>query len=214
MKISIAKLLNIIDISNSGFKHPLEDFFKKRQNNNLHFLIFIILSARTKDETTVVVCQRLFSKINTIDDILKTSQKEIQKLVYPVGFYKTKAKHLKLLAIILKNKFNSKIPDNIENLLTLPGVGRKTANLFVDLAFSKPGICVDTHVHRILNRIGYLNTNTTFETEMYLRNNLDKKYWGKINSSLVVYGQNICKPINPKCLICKINRYCSYYSTR
>ncbi len=211
MRIDITRFLDIINESILGFKHQQKDFFKKRKKNNLHFLIFIILSSRTKDELTVKVCEKFFDKINTIEDLQKISQIEIQKLIYPVGFYKTKAKHLKLLGDVLKKDFNNKIPNDFETLLELPGVGRKTANLFLNIALKKPGICVDTHVHRILNRIGYLSTKTPLQTEMYLRKNLDTKYWNKINELLVVYGQNICKPINPKCSLCKIKKFCTYY---
>lgn len=214
MKINIINILNTIEKSIVNFRHPLKNFFDNRKKNDLHFLIAILLSARTKDETVVKSCTKLFKKVKKIEDLIRIGQKDIEQLIYPVGFYKTKARHLKLLALVLKDGFNNKIPDNIEDLLKLPGVGRKTANLFINLAFLKPGICVDTHVHRILNRIGYLNTKNPFETEMFLRKNLNKKYWGKINSLLVVYGQNICKPISPKCEMCKIKKYCSYYQIR
>ena len=139
----------------------------------------------------------------------KFTQKEIEKLIYPVGFYKTKAKHLKQLPIILKQEFNNKIPETIEELIKLPGVGRKTANLVVTIAFNKPGICVDTHVHKIMNRIGYIETKTPYETEMRLRDKLPKKYWKTINSILVAFGQNLCTPISPHCSNCPINKYCN-----
>ena len=179
--------------------------------NNFQILISIILSSRTKDKTTLESSLRLFEKVSNCKDLQKLTNLQIQKLIYPVGFYKTKAKNLKKLCFVLNKDFNSKIPETIDELIKLPGIGRKTANLYISTVLKKPAICVDTHVHRILNRIGYLNTRTPYETEMFLRKNLDKLYWKKINFVLVLFGQNICRPIGPKCNICKIKNYCLHY---
>ena len=164
--------------------------------------------ARTKDEVTSNAAKKLFVKVNKIKDLEKISRKELEKLIYPVGFYKTKAKNLKLLPKILKKEFNSIIPETIEELIKLPGVGRKTANLVVTIAFDKHAICVDTHVHRIMNRLGYIRTKTPHETEIILRKKLPRKYWKTINSILVAFGQNTCKPISPFCSKCPIYKEC------
>lgn len=204
------KILKILEKFVAQYNLPFADYIKKETNDPFKILISVILSSRTKDETTAKVCINLFKHIDNIEDLKNISIKKLEKLLYPVGFYKTKAKHLKLLSKILEKEYKGNIPDNIDELLKLPGVGRKTANLVVNIAFDKYGICVDTHVHRILNRLGYLKTKTPLETEMYLRKHLDKKYWRKINYILVLFGQNLCKPINPKCDICPIVKYCGF----
>ncbi len=188
--------------------------FNKINNINLPFKILIstLLSARTKDETTELVSKKLYKKIKNIDDLINIDEEELKELIYPVGFYKTKAKHLKKLAEMIKNEFNGNIPNNIDDLIKLPGVGRKTANLVINLAFDDYGICVDTHVHRICNRWEFVNTQTPEQTEMELRKILPKKYWKTINNLLVVYGRETCSPI-PKCNKCivEIKEKCTYY---
>jgi len=171
-------------------------------------LIATILSARTLDKTTAVVCRRLFLKVKGFEDLEKISQKELEKLLYPVGFYKTKAKHLKELPKVVKEKFNGKVPEEIDDLLELPGVGRKTANLVVSIAFGKPGICVDTHVFRITNLLGIVKTKNPLETEMELREILPKSLWNKTNYLFVTLGQNICFSRKPNCLMCPVANYC------
>ncbi|CAB3289221.1 Endonuclease III [Methanocaldococcus lauensis] len=175
-------------------------------------LISTIISARTKDEVTEEVSKRLFNVVKDVDDLLKIDEEELAKLIYPAGFYKNKAKNLKKLAIILKENYNGKVPDSLEDLLKLPGVGRKTANLVITLAFDKDGICVDTHVHRICNRWEIVDTETPEETEFELRKKLPKKYWKIINNLLVVFGREICSP-KPKCDKCfeEIRLKCPYY---
>lgn len=187
---------------------PIVDLIKVQTNDPFKVLIATILSARTKDETTAVVCKKLFKKINSFNDLKKIDQDKLVKLLYPVGFYKTKAKHLKELPIKINELFDGQIPETVEELVKLPGVGRKTANLVVVIAFDKPGICVDTHVHRIMNRFGYVRTKTPLETEMTLRKKLPTKYWLGINSMLVAFGQNLCRPISPKCDICPVYQHC------
>jgi endonuclease-3 len=178
------------------------------KKNPFKLLISTILSSRTRDNITEQVIKKLFSKISTPQDLLKLSEEEIQKLIYPIGFYRVKAKNLKKMVRMLISEYNSKIPQTIEELIKLPGVGRKTANLVVTLGFDKNGICVDTHVHRIVNRWGYISTKTPFETEFMLRKKLNKIYWKKFNPLLVIFGQNICKPISPKCEFCNLNKIC------
>ena len=151
---------------------------------------------------------RLFLIIHKPSDFDEYSVEEIEEMIYPIGFFRNKAKQLKELPEVLKNKFNNKIPDEIDELIQLPGVGRKTANLVRAIAFKKPAICVDTHVHRISNRFGYVKTKSPLETEMALREKLPKKYWINYNSYLVAFGQNHCTPRNPKCDSCPIFDEC------
>ena len=171
-------------------------------------LISCLLSLRTQDKTTGEASARLFRLAKTPQKMVKLLIPAIEKAIYPVGFYKTKAKNIKKICRILISEYNGRVPDNIEELLKLPGVGRKTANLVVTLGYNKPGICVDTHVHRITNRWGYVQTKTPEKTEAALRDKLPQRYWIIINDLLVTYGQNICKPISPFCSRCKIQRYC------
>ncbi len=187
---------------------PVVDLVKAQTNDPFKILTATILSARTKDDTTSAACKKLFAVISTPDDLKKLSVKEIEKLIFPVGFYHNKAKYLSELPHALDRLYNGKIPDTIDELCKLPGVGRKTANLVLTMAFNKPAMCVDIHVHRISNRFGLLSTKTPLETEMELRKILPKKYWMTWNSYLVSYGQTICSPVNPKCDKCKIKKYC------
>ena len=206
----IKQIYKILKKETKNYKVPVVDLIEIQTKDPFKVLLATILSARTKDETTIKACTKLFKKVQKPEDLEKLTEKEIQKLIYPVGFYKTKAKHLKKLPEILKREFNNQIPDNIDDLLKLPGVGRKTANLVVAVAFQKPAICVDTHVHRIMNRIGYVKTKTPLETEMELRKKLPEEYWTTINSRLVAFGQHLCTPIKPKCHKCPIKNYCHF----
>ena len=171
-------------------------------------LISCILSLRTQDKTTHEASERLFRLAKTPQKVAKLSTAAIQEAIYPVGFYKTKAEHIKKICGILLSENKGTVPDDLEALLKLPGVGRKTANLVVTLGYGKPGICVDTHVHRITNRWGYVQTKTPDQTEMALRKKLPAEYWIIINDLLVSYGQNLCKPISPFCSACKIRPLC------
>jgi len=187
---------------------PVVDLIEIQTEDPFKVLIATILSARTKDEVTAQVCKRLFAVVKNLNDFNKLSNKELEDLIYPVGFYKTKAKHLKELPKVIKDEFNEIIPKTIDELIKLPGVGRKTANLVVSVAFKKQGLCVDTHVHKIMNRLGYVKTKTPFETEMELRNKLPKKYWMQTNRLFVAFGQNLCRPVSPFCSKCPIRKYC------
>jgi len=188
---------------------PIVDLIQAQTHNSFKILVGTILSARTKDQITAMAVKRLFAIVSNFNDLEKLSVAQIEKLIYPVGFYKNKAKFLKKLPSVVKEKFNGKIPHEIDELIQLPGVGRKTANLVRAVAFHKPAICVDVHVHRISNRLGYVETKTPFETEMILREKLPQKYWINWNKFLVSFGQNTCTPRNPKCSICLINAYCN-----
>lgn len=208
-QVNIDKIHSVLKTEVKKFKTPVVDLIELQTHDPFKVLLSTILSARTQDRTTIKASKKLFARVKKIDDLNKLTEKEIQNLIYPVGFYKTKAKHLKKLPEILKEKFSNNIPDTVEELTQLPGVGRKTANLVVAIGFRKPAICVDTHVHRIMNRLGYVKTRNPFQTEMAIRKKLPKKYWITINSYLVAYGQNICTPISPKCSICTISKYCN-----
>jgi endonuclease III len=171
-------------------------------------LISAMLSARTKDETTIVVTKRLFKVAGTAEKMSALSVDRIKKLIYPVGFYITKAPRVKAIAEKLIKEYDSIVPDSVEELLKFPGVGRKTANLVVGEAFKKPAICVDTHVHRISNRFGIITTKTPHKTELALAEILPKKHWILYNTYLVSHGQMICNPISPWCSKCQIRKFC------
>jgi len=206
--LNIDKVYKALKKEFEKFQTPIVDTIEAQTKDPFKILVTTILSARTKDETTSKVVKTLFSVIEKPEDFEKYTFEEIEELIYPVGFFRNKAIHLKRLPKILKEKFNNIIPDEIEDLIKLPGVGRKTANLVRTIAFKKPAICVDVHVHRITNRLGYVQTKTPFETEMALRNKLPKKYWLMFNSYLVAFGQNHCTPRNPKCSSCVIYDEC------
>ncbi|TXJ20613.1 endonuclease III [Brachyspira aalborgi] len=177
-------------------------------------LISTMLSLRTKDSTTRDASMRLFEKAGNPKDMLKLSEEEIAKLIYPVGFYRVKAKNILEVSQTIIDDYNGKVPDEIDELLKLRGVGRKVANLVITEAFDKYGICVDTHVHRISNRFGYVSTKKPEQTEFALRKKLPKKYWRVYNDTLVIYGQNLCKPINPLCNQCSVSKYCDYFKNK
>lgn len=187
---------------------PVIELMRVQQRDPFRILVATILSARTKDETTADACRRLFADVQSVGDLRRKTLKQLEKLIFPVGFYHTKAKHLKAMPDVVDREFGGRIPDTIEDLCRLPGVGRKTANLVVSRAFDKPGICVDIHVHRISNRLGLLETMTPLETEMTLREILPLRYWKGWNAYLVSYGQTVCTPRNPHCDACAIRKYC------
>ena len=171
-------------------------------------LISCILSLRTNDKITIGATKRMLSLAKTPQEMAIIKEEDLKCAIYPVGFYKNKASQIIELSKKLADDYDSKVPDKIEELIKFRGVGRKTANLVLTKGFNKPGICVDVHVHRICNRLGYVNTKTPDETEMELRRILPKKYWIDFNTLLVTYGQNICKPVNPKCDECIISDFC------
>jgi len=171
-------------------------------------LVSTIISLRTKDEVTITSSRRLLQKAGTPELLCAMKEAAIEKLIYPAGFYRNKAASLKKIAGILIEKHGGKVPSSMEELLLLPGVGRKTANLVLNEAFDIDAICVDIHVHRISNRYGWLAAKTPEETEMILRQILPRKYWKRINYLLVLYGQKLCRPVSPFCSICVICKYC------
>ncbi|MFQ5961321.1 MAG: endonuclease III domain-containing protein [Candidatus Methylomirabilales bacterium] len=172
-------------------------------------LISCLLSLRTKDQVTAVASTRLFRRADTPERMLRLREGTIARLIYPVGFYRTKAKVIRGVCRTLIDRYGGRVPDSLDELLTLKGVGRKTANLVVSIGYGKPGICVDTHVHRISNRWGYVKTRTPEETEQALRRTLPRRHWMVFNDLLVGFGQNVCKPISPLCSRCPVERYCA-----
>jgi len=189
-------------------KAPIIDLVAIQTRDPFRVLIGTILSARTKDACTAAACGRLFQKVTTPADLRRITTGELERLIYPVGFYRDKARHLKELPDVLDEKFGGVLPDTVEALCELPGVGRKTANLVVALGFGKPAICVDVHVHRITNRLGLVTTKTPYETEMALRALLPVRYWKTWNSYLVSFGQTRCAPRYPRCDGCPLAAFC------
>jgi endonuclease-3 len=187
---------------------PIVTEMSRRRRDPYRILISTLLSLRTKDETTRKAAKRLLAKAPTAEKLLRLREETIRTLIYPVGFYKTKAVVLKDVCRAIVSQHGGKVPDDLDTLLELKGVGRKTANLVITLGYGKPGICVDTHVHRISNRLGYVRTKNPEETEFALRKKLPPRYWIPINDYLVAYGQNICKPVSPFCSRCRLASYC------
>ncbi len=187
------------------------EFVKFMENIRNPYIVLIccILSLRTNDKTTYPCSQRMLKLGKTPEEISKLDVETLARAIYPVGFYQNKAQQIIDLSRELVEKYNSKVPSSIEELIKFRGVGRKTANLVMTKGFNVPAICVDVHVHRISNRLGYVKTKTPDETEFKLREILPEKYWIDFNTLLVTHGQNICKPQNPKCDICSVNRYCA-----
>ena len=177
-------------------------------------LIGTILSARTKDESTTKVVKVLFSKYKNPKQLANAKLKDVEKIIKPIGFYHVKSKRIIEVAKIIDSKYKGKVPEDLDTLVELPGVGRKTANCVLVYAFEKPAIPVDIHVHRISNRLGLVETKNPEETEQELMKKVDKKFWIDINDTFVMYGQNICKPISPMCNVCKIKRSCKFYKSK
>ena len=206
---ALPRILSVLRVQARGWKAPIAGTFAGGPQGPFKVLISTVLSLRTKDATTEKASHRLFEKGQTPEGLLRLSVLEIEKLIYPVGFYHTKAKNVLHICQDLLSRFEGKVPENMEDLLTLQGVGRKTANLVLTVGYNKPGICVDTHVHRISNRLGLVDTKSANETEMVLRKILPPKYWIGYNDTLVSYGQNLCVPVSPFCSRCKIRRDCA-----
>ena len=200
----VVEKLKAADQPKSDFVHLMDSF-----NDPYLVLIACILSLRTNDKTTYPATLRMLELGRTPEDFAKCDVKTLEKAIYPVGFYANKAKQIVELSRTLVEKYNSKVPKSIDEMTKFKGVGRKTANLVMSQGFHEPAICVDVHVHRIFNRLGYVKTKTPEETEFALREKLPVKYWIDINTLLVTHGQNVCKPINPKCDICPIKDYCA-----
>ena len=187
---------------------PVVTLMAETYQSPFRVLISCILSLRTQDATTAKASHRLFAVADSPQAMVELTAKNIEKLIYPVGFYKTKARQILEMCRTIIDHHSGKVPDEIDELLKFKGVGRKTANLVVTLGYNKPGICVDTHVHRISNRWGYIKTATPDKTEIALRAKLPKQYWIEYNNLLVNFGQHLCRPISPMCSNCPVKKYC------
>ena len=184
----------------------------EEQDDPFKILIGTILSARTRDENTTKVIKKLFARFKTPDDIASADIEEIKRLIRSIGFYNIKAERIKQVSQIIVSKFGGQVPDDIDSLLQLPGVGRKTANCVLVYAFNKPAIPVDVHVHRISNRLGLVGTKTVKQTEIELNKIVDRRLWTRVNNTFVMYGQNVCLPVRPICKICDLKEICKYYN--
>lgn len=190
------------------WQEPVVGVVARESRDPFRILIACVLSLRTKDKTTAEASQRLFALAFDPSSMLKLSLSRLEKAIYPVGFYRTKAKQIREICRRLLDTYEGHVPDSIDELLTLKGVGRKTANLVVTVGYGKPGICVDIHVHRISNRWGYVKTTKPEQTEQALRRKLPARYWITFNDLLVPFGQNLCQPVSPFCSRCKLSMYC------
>jgi len=204
----ISKVIHLLEKEVAKWELPIVSSIAEEHRGPFPILISTILSLRTKDEVTAKAAERLLALARTPEEMLKLSEGKIIKAIYPVGFYRTKAKTIIYISKELIERFHSRVPDTIEQLLTLKGVGRKTANLVVALGYNKEGLCVDTHVHRISNRLGYVKTKTPEETEYALRKKLPSKYWLRYNTLMVAFGRHVCVPISPFCSRCLVFAYC------
>ena len=207
MEFDIDLIMAMLAKEVADYKVPVVDLIAVQSRDPYQVLVATILSARTKDETTAGAAARLFARAPDLQKLASLTEEEISRLIYPVGFYRNKAGYLARLPAAV-NSMGGVIPAEVDTLTKLPGVGRKTANLVVSVAFHKPAICVDTHVHRIMNIWGYVQTGTPLETEMALRGKLPERHWLTVNSILVAFGQGTCRPISPHCDRCVIRQYC------
>lgn len=208
MKFNIVPVMAALESAVHDWDTPVVTIIAQRGGDPFKVLISCLLSLRTKDTTTGPAASRLFSLADTPGEMLRLDLETIEQAIYPVGFYRKKAVQIMAICRQLSEKYDGKVPESIEELVKFNGVGRKTANLVVTLGFGKPGICVDTHVHRICNRWGYVASKTADETELKLRELLPQRYWLRINDLLVAFGQNLCRPVSPFCSRCPLAAYC------
>src|SRR5215469_1807128 len=206
----VSRVLSVLRREAPTWNAPIVSFIAVQHRDPFRTLVSCILSLRTQDATTAAASMRLFERAHRPDSILAMSPKTLERLIFPVGFYRTKVRVIRGICRDLIDKFDGRVPDEIDQLLTLKGVGRKTANLVVTEAYGKPGICVDTHVHRISNRWGLVKTKSPDHTETALREVLPRRYWIEINSLLVAFGQTLCQPVSPWCSRCPIRQTCPH----
>jgi endonuclease III len=205
---NIAEIIRLLEQELAKNELPIVTLLAEEHGNPFEILISTLLSLRTKDEVTAEAAKRLFALASTPAGMLRLSEDRIREAIYPVGFYRNKAETILRVCRELIERFGSKVPETIEELLTIKGVGRKTANLVVSLGFNGAAICVDTHVHRISNRLGYVQTKTPEQTEFALRAKLPPEHWRRINTLLVAFGRNTCRPVSPLCSRCPIQSCC------
>lgn len=205
---NIAAILHQLERELEKNELPIVTKLADEHRDPFEILISTLISLRTKDEVTAAATERLFTLASTPGEMVALSEEEIRKAIYPAGFYRNKAKTIRQVCRELIDRFQSRVPESIEELLTFRGVGRKTANLVVTLGFNGVGLCVDTHVHRISNRLGYVETNSPDETEFALRAKLPPEHWSRYNTLLVAFGRNTCRPVSPLCSCCAVAAYC------
>jgi endonuclease III len=204
----MAEIIRLLEKALEGEDLPIVSHLAAERREPFKILISTLLSLRTKDEVTAEATERLFALATTPEEMLALTETEIQKAIFPVGFYRKKAETIRHVCRDLIDRFHGEVPDTLEALLTIKGVGRKTANLVVALGFNGLGLCVDTHVHRISNRLGYVHTKTPEETEYALREKLPQQYWLRYNTLMVAFGRSTCRPISPFCSRCPVAVYC------
>jgi endonuclease-3 len=204
----IEKVMEILVFESKKWNSPVDTLVDLQKNNPFLVLITTIVSLRTKDEVTIKICENLYKNLSKPEDILKLSVDDVSKLIYPCGFYNNKAKQIHSICNSLILNYQSIVPNEINELIKFPGVGRKTANLVLAEGYSLPAMCVDVHVDRISNRFGYVRTKNPDQTEMRLRKKLPKQYWNRYNQLLVALGQSICRPVSPKCSECPLAGLC------
>ena len=214
MKRILQGMVNTMNAVKPPRMTALRELHEAETGGPFSILIGTILSARTKDESTTKVVKILFSKYKNSKELSNAKLKDVENIIKSIGFYHVKAKRIIEVSKIINSKYDGIVPDELEKLVDLPGVGRKTANCVLVYAFDKPAIPVDIHVHRISNRLGLVKTKTPEETEFELMKKIPKKFWLEINDTFVMYGQNICKPVSPMCDVCKIKKDCNYYNTK
>jgi endonuclease-3 len=205
---TLDRIVPVVRAAVRGSEAPSVTKIARRTRSAFKVLVSTVISARTKDEVTGEASRRLYARADTARAVASLPEREIARLIYPAGFYRTKAKAIRELSRRIIGEFAGRVPDTMEGLLSLPGVGRKTANLVLTLAFGAPGICVDTHVHRVVNRLGVIATRNPTETESALRAALASRHWLEINDLLVTFGKTMCAPVSPRCSTCPIRRSC------
>ncbi len=205
---SIDKVLSILNKEVRKWDVPVINLVAASTGDPFKVLISTLLSLRTKDETTAAASRKLFKRASTPEEILKLGEEKLARLIYPVGFYNVKARRIMDISRKLIEEYGSVVPDDLDELLKFNGVGRKTANLVITSGFNKPGVCVDIHVHRISNRLGYIKTKNPEQTESELRKKLPREHWIDYNYLLVSFGQHLCRPVSPFCSTCPVERYC------
>lgn len=202
------RVIQVLERQTKHFKVPVVTLVARTKQNPYKVMVSCILSLRTNDHTTVAATERLFRIAQTPEEMLRVPVKRLESIIFPVGFYRVKARVLHGVSREIIRRFEGQVPDELDDLLTLKGVGRKTANLVLTLGYRKPGICVDTHVHRISNRLGFVKTKTPEQTEFALRRRLPRRHWIQYNDLLVAYGQEVCRPVSPRCSSCQVRKFC------
>ncbi|HEX7033561.1 MAG TPA: endonuclease III [Nitrososphaera sp.] len=213
MRLVLKKMERALNREKPPRLTALRGLQKEEQGDSFKILIGTILSARSRDENTTKVVNRLFARFKTPQELAAADVDEIKKIIHSIGFFNVKAERIKRVSQELVSKFAGQVPSDIDQLLELPGVGRKTANCVLVYAFDKPAIPVDVHVHRISNRLGLVSTKTPEQTERELSKIVDRRLWTKVNDTFVMYGQNICLPVRPNCKVCDLKKMCRYYSS-